>query len=129
MRRREKGEGVVQGAIIPEIEWEAAYRTGVDDIDNRHKRLFDLFGSFARAINQRLGPEITEEAMDALLVNFIVAATGEECLMAETGYSGFSEHREEHDLLVLTLRAISQPSSMISTFGRPSRTRSKRWKR
>jgi hemerythrin len=84
------------------ITWTAEqYGTKVDITDDQHKTLFGLLndlhevarGNDRKAIGSKL---------DALISFVVEHFKTEEKLMQEKGYSGYNEHKVEHDKLTAT---------------------------
>lgn len=82
------------------IVWNDSLELGLPQIDEQHRRLVDRYNELAAAYRRR-EPDAELARRLAVLLDFTAAHfASEEALMAEMGYDGLDEHREEHqDLL------------------------------
>lgn len=78
------------------IEWKDEYATGIDVIDNQHKRIVDYINQINKAQadkNRALMTEVLINLMDYTMSHFAF----EESLMEDAGYSAASIHKRTHD--------------------------------
>lgn len=88
------------------IKWDDSLSIGVDEIDNDHKELINLFNRLYASCSASVGALIAAE-IDALIRLFECAKhhfQREENLMKKVDYPDFADHKELHDdLLLITL--------------------------
>lgn len=79
------------------IQWKAAYNTGISEIDSQHQQLVGYLNDLHRAIldnNQKAIAMVIEELIDYTQTHFVY----EEELMASFDYEFFSAHQRVHEL-------------------------------
>jgi len=89
------------------IEWEEKYSVGNKEIDNQHKKLFNL----ANTIELAKKSHVTKIIM-GLYKYTRRHFTAEEKMMEESGYPYLLEHKELHDDLITKLNKISETAEM-----------------
>lgn len=81
------------------IAWTPDLNTGIDVIDNQHKRIVDYINQLGLAISQRkrdvVGP-ILDELVDYTISHFAF----EESLQEECGYQYAKPHKAVHEMFV-----------------------------
>ncbi|QJB56308.1 bacteriohemerythrin [Pseudodesulfovibrio sp. zrk46] len=79
------------------IDWSSKNRVGITEVDNQHKKLFDLLNSLHQATvngeEQSALGRILDELVDYTVYHFET----EEKLFLEYGYPGYEDHKEVHD--------------------------------
>ncbi len=85
------------------IKWKENYSCNIKEIDNQHKKLFEIGDSIFNLVNLKDGIdrydeiiEIVEKLKDYAVYHFQY----EEKLMKEHGYLGLDYHSKEHDEFV-----------------------------
>lgn len=78
------------------INWSAEFETGIDIIDDQHKRIFDYLNEIDQAIALRSVPEI-ERVIKAIIDYSISHNTFEESLMERAGYPLLEAHHQVHE--------------------------------
>jgi hemerythrin len=73
------------------IEWRQGFNTGVEQVDDEHKHLFDLV--------KRLDLASIEKTLDELLEYVVTHFTNEQALMEQCGYPDFQQHLALHEQL------------------------------
>ena len=90
------------------IRWDDSLSVGVEEIDEDHRRLVDLFNLLSEAV----GAEESAEYIDALLVELISCTEWhfhhEERLMIRYGYDGMEDHKDEHIDLIDNVRDLQR---------------------
>lgn len=81
------------------IEWNESLETGIEVIDNQHKRIVDYINHLedtrANHSMEEVG-EVLDELVDYTLSHF----TFEESLMEEAGYPFIKAHKRVHELFI-----------------------------
>ena len=80
-----------QGQHRYAIEWRQGFGTGVAQVDDEHKHLFELV--------KRLQLETVEKTLDELLEYVVTHFTNEQALMEQSGYPDFRQHLALHEQL------------------------------
>jgi len=108
------------------ISWTTDLSTGIDVIDNQHKRILDYINQLEDAIaqrNQTSVGQVLDELVDYTLSHFAF----EESLQEEAGYKFAKPHKAIHDLFAKRVAAYqekhnngenisSQLNSMLATW-------------
>ena len=87
------------------VEWTNALSCGIKLIDDQHKGLVDLVNNLFKHITGNEKQEkdyfsqVIQEAVKYVKVHFAT----EEKIMIATKYSGYAEHKKEHDNFVLAV--------------------------
>ncbi|MCL2067095.1 MAG: bacteriohemerythrin [Treponema sp.] len=87
------------------ISWSDRYATGIREIDNQHKQLVFLINDLYRACLK--GDKVMEaefrEAMSCMVEYVQLHFNDELKLMKFIKYPGYSEHKKQHDSLIITV--------------------------
>jgi hemerythrin len=90
------------------IVWDESLSVGVEEIDEDHRRLVELFNLLSEAVDNKESPDY----IDALLVELITCTEWhfrhEERLMIRHGYDGMEDHKDEHIDLVDSVRDLQR---------------------
>lgn len=78
------------------IGWTEEFETGIDIIDEQHKRIFEYLNEINEAIAQESAPEI-ERVIKAVIDYTISHNTFEESLMEKAGYPLLQAHHRVHE--------------------------------
>lgn len=78
------------------INWGPEFETGIDIIDEQHKRIFDYLLEIDHAITAQVPAEV-EKVVRALIDYAISHNTFEESLMEKAGYPMLGPHHEVHE--------------------------------
>lgn len=92
------------------ISWTADYETGIDIIDEQHKRIFEYLEEIDHAIKTRDVDEV-EHVIKSLIDYAISHNTFEESLMAKAGYPMLDAHHDVHE------RFKERAESYLQRFG------------
>ncbi len=98
-----------------QLIWHAGYSVGKEELDQQHKRMFDL----ANKISERLDSELIKATIRTLYDHVQEHFGYEERHMLEIGYPKLDEHRELHNELICKLDDIASqsfetPQSLVS---------------
>jgi len=93
---------------MKDIVWDDTLSVEIDEIDDDHRRLTDLFN----LLNHSVEAGDSREYIDALLEELISCTVWhfrhEERLMIRHQYDGFQEHKTEHNELIDAVQALQQ---------------------
>ena len=78
------------------IEWSDDLATGVDHIDEQHRRLITHINELLQACIEHRAAATVQKTFDFLAEYVIEHFDSEECLMADNGYPGLEIHRDVH---------------------------------
>lgn len=82
---------------MPYIEWFDKLATGLEEVDNQHKKLVDIINELYDTLRKGLvGPNI-DKIFHELVGYAIYHFDTEEELMNKHNYPGYAHHKEEHD--------------------------------
>ena len=88
------------------LRWKDEYLTGVDEIDEQHRRLFDLVNGIYDMMRLGRGQEAITEALSDLYEYTRFHFSTEEKFMDDTKYPGLTGHSEEHVRLLNQIRDL-----------------------
>ena len=101
-----EGDG---SAPLVRLVWREAYESGQPQIDEEHRRLFDLANeAFDASFGSNASAEALPDALDRLLAHIAHHFEHEEQILAERGYARLAPHKMAHAALIaraLELRA------------------------
>lgn len=90
------------------LAWSDTLSVAVDEIDDDHRRLVDLFNIFAHAVAESEDPGYLEALLEELIACTAWHFKHEERLMLKYAYEGFAEHKQEHQDLIDGVDEIRQ---------------------
>ena len=85
---------------MPIFTWNNQYSVKVHELDNQHKKLFDLINQLYDAMGQGKGKEIVGPILDGLINYTKSHFSTEERILSTHNYPDLAHHRQEHDLFV-----------------------------
>ncbi len=91
---------------MKDLVWENTLRVGIDEIDEDHRRLVDLFNIFNHSVTEGDAPEYLAAVLEELVNCTVWHFSHEERLMLKYGYEGFAEHKAEHEELIRSVRTL-----------------------
>jgi len=93
---------------MKDLVWDRILSVGVDEVDDDHRRLLDLFNILNHAVSEGSAPEYLAAVLEELINCTAWHFSHEERLMLKHGYDGLAEHRTEHRDLMQSVRALQQ---------------------
>lgn len=91
-----------------ELAWSDTLSVAVDEIDDDHRRLVDLFNTFAHALTDKESPDYLQALLEELISCTAWHFKHEERLMLRYGYEGLAEHKQEHQELIESVDEVRQ---------------------
>lgn len=85
---------------MPLFEWSDKLSVNVREMDQQHKKLFDLINDFYDALFEDTEMEIIEKIFEGLLDYTEMHFGREEELMKQYSFSGYSVQKQQHENLV-----------------------------
>lgn len=89
---------------MPIVHWQDRYETGIQVIDDQHRQLFTSINALFDALQTGASPTEIAPILDFLLAYSVSHFQTEESVMAEHGYPGLADHREDHARLISRVR-------------------------
>jgi len=81
------------------FDWSDSYKVDYPDIDNQHKRWFQIAQELHSAVVTRKGQEVLGQTLSNLVAYTKGHFATEERLMLTHGYPDYSEHKDQHEAL------------------------------
>jgi len=91
---------------VKDLVWGEILSVGVDEIDDDHRKLVDLFNMLSHSLTEGAAKEYLNAVLDELVHCTTWHFSHEERLMIQYGYKGFAEHRAEHEELLRSVRKL-----------------------
>lgn len=90
------------------ITWDESLSVDVDEIDEDHRRLVDLFNILSQAVADGEQSEYIDAVLEELISCTVWHFRHEERLMILFRYDGYADHRAEHEDLIKSVRDLQQ---------------------
>lgn len=81
------------------IRWNDDYKTGIDMVDEQHRKLIEMINDLHKAMSEARGREIMGDILNMLLEYTVYHFGTEEKLMKEHSYPKYLLHFTEHQKL------------------------------
>ncbi len=88
------------------VKWDNSLSIQVDEIDEDHKRLIELFNMLNQAVAEKYSQDYITALLDELVSCTIWHFKHEERLMLKYRYSDLPQHKAEHEELTESARAM-----------------------
>lgn len=95
-----------RGARVKELRWDKILSVGVDEIDDDHRRLLDLFNILNHSVQEGAEPEYLEAVLEELINCTVWHFSHEERLMLKYGYERHQDHKMEHQELIDSVKEL-----------------------
>ena len=82
------------------IKWRDSYNTGIDTVDEEHKKLVDLIEAMYTSIRDKEPKEAVEKVLTEIVEYTQIHFNNEEALMEEKEYPALEAHKTEHQSLI-----------------------------
>lgn len=76
--------------------WKESYRLGVDNIDEQHKKLFEITGELIHEIEGEQRPEVYKQIIDFLQEYVVFHFRDEEAYFSSLGFEDEAKHKKQH---------------------------------
>ena len=90
----------VQEMAVKDIVWGHVLSVGVDEIDEDHRKLVNIFNILNHAVTDGESPEYLAAVLEELVNCTVWHFSHEERLMLKYGYEGIEEHKATHRELI-----------------------------
>lgn len=93
---------------MKDLIWDDSLSVEIQEIDEDHRRLVDLFNLLNHAVVEEDASNYIEAVMEELISCTVWHFRHEERLMLKYSYQGFEEHKTEHQELIESASALQQ---------------------
>ncbi len=93
---------------MKDLVWDYILSVGIDEIDDDHRRLVDLFNILNHSVTEGDAPDYLEAVLEELISCTVWHFSHEERLMLKYGYQGIAEHKMEHQELIKSAKELQQ---------------------
>lgn len=94
--------------LVKNITWDDSLSVDVEEIDDDHRKLVDLFNILGHSVAEGNSTEYIEAVLEELICCTIWHFRHEERLMVRYKYDGIEQHKAEHNELIEGVRAMQQ---------------------
>ena len=94
--------------MVKDIVWGEILRVGVDEIDEDHRKLVNIFNILNHAVMEGESQEYLAAILDELINCTVWHCSHEERLMLKHRYAGMEEHKAEHQELIRSASELKQ---------------------
>lgn len=93
---------------MKDLVWDSILGIGVDEIDEDHRRLLDLFNILNHAVSESGPTEYLAAVLEELINCTAWHFSHEERLMLKHGYQDLAKHKAEHRELIQAVRELQE---------------------
>ena len=93
---------------MEDIVWDKTLSIEVDEIDEDHRRLVDLYNLLYHAVAEEESTDYIDALLEELISCTIWHFRHEERLMLKYKYDAFEDHKSEHRDLIDSVRALQK---------------------
>ena len=93
---------------MKDLVWSNTLSVFVDEVDDDHRRLVDLFNLFMHAVDDNESPAYQEALLEELISATAWHFRHEERLMVKYAYPDTAAHKQEHEELIAGADALRQ---------------------
>ena len=90
------------------IVWDESLSVEVDEIDDDHRKLVDLFNMLSHSVEDEDAADYIDAVLEELISCTIWHFRHEERLMLKYKYEGFDEHKTEHNALIDSVKELQK---------------------
>jgi hemerythrin len=88
--------------------WENKYATGIESIDNDHRKLVELIDQLYTAMSQGRAKEVLQDIISGLVDYSKFHFNREETFMKSVGFIDFDDHKSTHDAFINKVKDFQQ---------------------
>lgn len=93
---------------MKDLVWGKILSVGIDEIDEDHRKLIDIFNILNHSVIKGESPEYLAATLEELINCTVWHFSHEERLMLKYRYPGFEEHKAEHRELIESVKELQQ---------------------
>ena len=82
------------------IDWTDEFKTGIESVDNQHRKLVEIVNKFDEAAKKGKGSRIMNEILNDLIGYTTEHFSDEERLLEDAGYAKLKQHKSQHRQLL-----------------------------
>lgn len=91
---------------MKDIVWDNVLSVGVEEIDEDHRKLVNIFNILNHSVKDGESPEYLAATLEELINCTVWHFSHEERLMLKHGYDGLAEHKAEHQELIESAKEL-----------------------
>ncbi|MBC8211755.1 MAG: hemerythrin family protein [Gammaproteobacteria bacterium] len=96
------------------LVWDESLSVEVDEIDEDHRRLVDLFNILSHSVTDGDADDYIDAVLEELISCTIWHFRHEERLMIKHQYAGLGEHKAEHQALIDSVRDLQKTFHQVN---------------
>jgi hemerythrin-like metal-binding protein len=93
---------------VKDIVWSKVLSIGVDEIDEDHRKLVNIFNVLNHSVNEGESPDYLAAVLEELINCTVWHFSHEERLMLKYRYKDMEEHKSEHQRLIRSAKDLQQ---------------------
>ncbi|MFW2374732.1 MAG: bacteriohemerythrin [Gammaproteobacteria bacterium] len=93
---------------MKDLIWDNSLSVEVDEIDDDHRKLVELFNMLNHSVMEGDAPDYVEAVLEELISCTVWHFRHEERLMQKYAYQGMAEHKAEHQQLIESAKELQQ---------------------
>ncbi|MBP1777855.1 MAG: hypothetical protein H6Q86_3866 [candidate division NC10 bacterium] len=93
---------------MKDIVWGRVLSVGVDEIDEDHRKLVNIFNILKHSVMERESPDYLAAVLEELLNCTVWHFSHEERLMLKYRYEGIDEHKADHQELIKSAKELQR---------------------
>ena len=93
---------------MKDIVWGDVLSIGIDEIDEDHRKLVNIFNILNHSVTEGASPEYLAAVLEELINCTVWHFSHEERLMLKYGYEEAEEHKAEHQELIKSVKELQQ---------------------
>ncbi|MEN3043824.1 MAG: bacteriohemerythrin [Candidatus Hydrothermales bacterium] len=88
------------------IKWDEKFSTGVEQIDDQHKKFVEIINELHNAMKQGKGKEIVKKILNELKSYSVYHFKTEETYMTKYKYQEYQEHKNDHEFFKTKVKEL-----------------------
>ncbi len=93
-------------SMMPKLEWDEIFSTGIERFDNQHKVLFGFLNVLRANTVGKRDKDVVNEVVDSLLSYTMTHFLEEEIVLCRLEFPGYADHKAEHDDFLIAVRDL-----------------------
>jgi len=93
---------------VKDIVWDSILSVEVDEIDEDHRKLVNIFNILNHAVTEEESPDYLAAVLEELINCTVWHFSHEERLMLKYGYEAIDEHKAAHRALIQSAKELQQ---------------------
>ncbi len=94
------------------IQWRDIYKVGVEEIDEQHKKLFDIVNDLHEGVSCGAAQANLNSIFGQLMEYAVDHFSNEESLLEKTNYPNTQNHKNEHEAFIAKINHCQHKSKM-----------------